>query len=229
VLGWNDAKPGGTFIKIGVGVLRKEGETYNRYAPYEVINPGKWSVKKGKNSVEFIQELSDPATGYGYVYRKVVRLADGKPEMVIEQSLKNTGSIAIKSDVYNHNFVIIDEQPPGPDYSFRVPFEIQSSRMPNKDLVVIQGNNLVYQKVLSGEEEAVVFIQGFSNKPEDTEIVIENKKAGAGLKISGDRPLIRHLLWSIRTVLAVEPYISIDVEPGNEFTWNNMFEYYTIP
>jgi hypothetical protein len=229
VLGWNEAKPGGTFIKIGVGVLRKEGETYNRYAPYEVLNPGKWTAKKGKNSVEFIQELSDPATGYGYVYRKVVRLADGKPEMVIEQSLKNTGQRAIKSDVYNHNFVIIDKQPPGPDYSFKVPFEIRSSRPPNKDLVVIQGNNLVYQKVLSGEEEAAVFIQGFSNKPEDTEIVIENKKAGAGLKISGDRPLIRHLLWSIRTVLAVEPYISIDVEPGNEFTWNNMFVYYTLP
>jgi hypothetical protein len=62
-----------------------------------------------------------------------------------------------------------------------------------------------------------------------SEIVIENKKVGAGLKIAADRPLIRNLLWSVRTVLAVEPYIAIDVQPGAEFTWKNTFDYYTLP
>jgi hypothetical protein len=59
--------------------------------------------------------------------------------------------------------------------------------------------------------------------------VIENEKVGAGLKINGNRPLSRELLWSIRTVLAVEPYVSIDVQPGAEFTWSNTFDYYTLP
>src|SRR6185503_20087818 len=49
VLGWDEAKPGGTFIKIGVGVLRKGEGNYNRFFPYEVLNSGKWSVKKAKN------------------------------------------------------------------------------------------------------------------------------------------------------------------------------------
>jgi hypothetical protein len=30
-------------------------------------------------------------------------------------------------------------------------------------------------------------------------------------------------------VLAIEPYISMDVQPGDEFTWKNMYEYYTMP
>ncbi len=47
-LGWDEAKPGGTFIKIGVGVLRKTGEKYNRYFPYDVVNPGKWTVKNAQ-------------------------------------------------------------------------------------------------------------------------------------------------------------------------------------
>jgi hypothetical protein len=46
--------------------------------------------------------------------------------------------------------------------------------------------------------------------------------------VSGDRPLIRNILWSIRTVLADEPYIAIDIQPGSEFTWKNTFEYYVM-
>jgi hypothetical protein len=30
-------------------------------------------------------------------------------------------------------------------------------------------------------------------------------------------------------VFAIEPYIAIDIEPGVEFTWKNMYEYYTLP
>jgi hypothetical protein len=228
-LGWNEAQPGGTFIKIGVGVLRRGEGNYNRYVPYEVEDSGNWSVKRESDSVEFTQELSDQASGRGYVYRKVVRLAKDRPEMRIEHSLKNTGRLAIKSTVYNHNFVVIDKQPPGPDYTFRVPFQIQAARPPKKELAEVRGNQVVFMKQLSGEDEAVVFLQGFSADVKDTEIVIENKKAGVGMKIAGDRPLTRSFLWSIRTVLAVEPYIAIDIQPGDEFTWKNTFEYYTLP
>jgi hypothetical protein len=228
-LGWEEAKAGGTFIKIGVGVLRKGDGNYNRYSPYEVLDPGKWSVKKSKDHIAFTQELSDPADGYGYLYRKVVRLEKGKPELVIEQSLKNTGKKAIQSQVYNHNFMVIDKQAPGPEFTFKVPFDIQVNRPPNKDLAEVRGNQVVYAKPLSGEDQVAVPIQGFSADTRDSEVVIENRKVGAGVKITIDRPLVRSLLWSIRTVLAVEPYIAIDIQPGNEFTWTNRVEYYTMP
>jgi hypothetical protein len=228
VLGWNESKPGGTFIKIGVGILRRGEGNYNRFQPYEVLNSGKWTVSKGKNSIEFTQELTDPVSGYGYVYRKVVRLVKDKPEMVIEHSLKNTGRLAIQSSVYNHNFVVLDKQAPGPDFAFKVPYQIQPGRPADKVLAEVRGNEVVYLKQLSGTDEAAVQLQGFGNKVEDTEIIIENKKVGAGLRITGDKPLIRSFLWSIRTVLAVEPYIAIDIPPGADFTWKNIFEYYTM-
>ena len=228
-LGWDDAKPGGTFIKIGVGVLRRGDGDYNRYRPYDVLNPGKWTVKKHKDSIEFQQELSDPSSGYAYVYRKVIRLEKGKPNMVIEHSLKNTGKKAIESSVYNHNFVVLDKQPPGPDFTFRVPFQIKPMRPLNKGVVELRGNEVVYLRPLAGKDEQAVLMQGFSDSASDSEIVIENKKVGAGIRIRGDRPLVRELLWSIRTVLAVEPYVAINVQPGAEFTWKDMFEYYTLP
>lgn len=228
-LGFDTARAGGTFIKIGVGVLRKVTDArYNKYQPYEVLNPGKWTVKPSKDSIEFTQELSDPASGYAYVYRKVVRLVASKPEMEIAQSLKNTGKLAIQSSVYNHNFMVFDKQGPGPDNTFRVPYPIQGTPR-NKDLTEIRGNEVRFLKPLAGQDEAVVTLQGFGNGVKDSEVVIENRKVGAGVKITVDRPLVRSMLWSIRTVLAVEPYIAIDVAPGAEFTWKNTIDYYTLP
>ena len=92
VLGYDEAKPGGTFLKIGVGILRKPDEAhYSAYRLYEIVNGGKWSVKKSKDAVEFTQELHDASSGYGYVYHKKLSLVAGKPQMLIEHSLKNVG------------------------------------------------------------------------------------------------------------------------------------------
>ncbi|HEY2382525.1 MAG TPA: hypothetical protein VGK48_15220, partial [Terriglobia bacterium] len=67
------------------------------------------------------------------------------------------------------------------------------------------------------------------SSPKDSVIRIENSRLGAGMKIEGNRPLLRASLWSIRTVMAVEPFVDIVVVPGAEFTWQSVYEYYTLP
>ena len=52
----------------------------------------------------------DPSSGYGYLYEKMVRLVPGKPQMVIEHRLTNIGKEPIKSSVYDHNFLVLDNQ-----------------------------------------------------------------------------------------------------------------------
>jgi hypothetical protein len=39
---------------------------------------------------------------------------------------------------------------------------------------------------------------------------------------------LQDLLWSIRTVLTVEPCIAIDIRPGCVFPWKNAYEYYLV-
>jgi hypothetical protein len=228
-LGWHEAKAGGTFIKIGVGVLRKEAENYDYVKLYEIVDGGRWTIKQNGDSVEFTQEVNDPSSGYGYIYRKTVRLTEGKPEMLLEHSLKNTGRRTIQSTVYNHNFLVLDKQPPGPDFSISVPFQIHSPRPPNQELAKICGNQIVYLKVLENQELVETPMLGFSDTPQDNEIRIENSRVGAGMRISGDRPLSSVNLWSIRSVLAVEPFIAMTIDPGSEFTWKTSYEYYTLP
>ena len=227
VLGWNEAKPGGTFIKVGVGALRKGEGRYDPYTLYEIVDPGKWSVKRAADSIEFTQQLNDPSSGYAYVYTKTVRLSEGKPVMQLEHRLKNTGQHPIHTLVYNHNFLVLDKQPPGPDFSISVPYQIDSSHPLRNKLLQIQQNRIVFTKALENQEVASTPVRGFGKAAEDYDIRIENSKVGAGVRILGDRPLAFVAFWSMRNVLSMEPFIDISVDPGSEFNWKISYEYYT--
>jgi hypothetical protein len=228
-LGYDEAKPRGTFIKIGVGVLLKpDNSDYNPYRLYKIVDPGKWTVRPEKDSVEFIQELKDPDSGYAYVYTKTVRLAKGKPEMVLRHSLRNKGRRPIDTSVYDHNFLVLDKQPTGPDFTITVPYEIKTEYPPDRELAEVRGNRFVYLKVLKDKDTVAASFSGFGGTPADYSITIENSKVGAGMKITGDRPLSQEHLWSIRSVLAMEPFIHMVVEPGKQFTWSYTYSYYTL-
>jgi hypothetical protein len=71
-------------------------------------------------------------------------------------------------------------------------------------------------------------MSGFNDSPQNNEVRIENTRVGAGMVIRGNRPLSEMHFWSIRSVLSVEPFIAMSVEPGSEFTWDVSYQYYTL-
>jgi len=229
-LGYDEAKPGQTFVKIGVGVLRKpDDRKYDNYRLYDIVDSGNWRAHSKPDSVEFVQRIEDPSSGYSYVYTKVVRLVPGKPEMIVGHSLKNTGKRAIQTSVFCHNFLVLDKQPIGPDFVISVPFDIKTSEPPDRKLAEISGKEILYRKQLEGEETVALPVQGFGKTDADYSITVENKRIGAGMTVTGDRPLADMALWSIRSVLAMEPFVGISIEPGHEFDWKYHYSYYTIP
>lgn len=227
-LGFDEAKVGGTFVKIGVGVLRKDTEKYDPFRQYEIVDGGKWTVTTHADSVEFTHELADPATGYAYIYRKTVRLVAGKPEMVIEHHLKNTGRQRIRGTVYNHNFLVLDRQAPGPDFSVTFPFKLQALLPAKEELGEVRGKQFVFLKALADRDVVYTELAGFSDKVQDNEVRIENSRVRAGMVIRANRPMSHLALWCIRSVLSVEPFISMEIAPGSEFDWDVSCEYYTL-
>jgi hypothetical protein len=228
-LGFDKAPPGGTFLKIGVGVLRRpDKEAYNPYRLYEIVNGGKWTTRKSSEVIEFVQDLSDPTSGYAYRYTKTIRLTSGKPEMTLEHTLENTGRRTIETSVYDHNFLVLDRQPIGSDFVVTLPFAMQASQVKNAQLARIDGHQFTYRKELEGEETVSAQFAGFEKTADDYRITIENHKVGAGMQIAGNRPLSKENLWSIRSVLAVEPFIEMSIEPGKTFTWEYRYSYYSL-
>ncbi|MBI2685213.1 MAG: hypothetical protein HYX27_02780 [Acidobacteria bacterium] len=229
-LGYDAAKPGETFVKIGVGALRKAGAVpYDAFRVYEIADHGKWTTRRRADSIEFTQELRDDSSGYAYVYRKTIRLIKGKSEMAMIHSLRNTGKKAIETPVYNHNFLVLDGKGPGPGAVITFPFAVRSSRRPNSELAEIQGNRIVYTKALTGRDVVTCPVEGFGEAVSDHEIRIENSGLKAGMSIQGDRPLRSINLWSIRSNISVEPFVGVSVEPGKEFRWTSTYKYYAVP
>ncbi len=226
-LGYAEAKPGATFVKIGVGSLRKPDEpAFRQFSTYEIVDAGKWTVRKGPDWIEFQHELTDPS-GYAYVYRKHLSLTKDKPEMALEHSLRNTGRKAIESSVYEHNFFMLDGAPSSSDFTVTLPFEPRPTRGFN-GFAEVRGKQIAYLKELGRGETILTELEGFGPSSRDYDIRVENRKTGAGVRQTSNRPISRFNFWSIRTTVCPEAYIDMKIQPGEEFTWRIAYEFYTV-
>ena len=227
-LGYNDVKTGESFVKIGVGAVRKpEEQAFHQFSTYEITDAGQWTVHKFPDRVEFTQELSDTA-GYAYLYKKTVRLTAGKPQLVLEHTLKNTGSKIIETSVYEHNFYVIDGKPAGPDFTVKVPFALRATN-DLKGFAEARGNTFTYLKELEKGQSVFTQLEGHGDTAKDYDIRVENAAAHAGVRQTSDRPLAKLMFWSIRSTVCPEAYIDMRIEPGKEFTWRISYDFYTIP
>ena len=227
-LGYDEAKPGESFVKIGVGALRKPDEpSYSSFNTYEIVDSGRWNVKKGPDWIEFTHQLADTAD-YAYTYRKKIRLPKGKAELVLEHSLKNTGRKPIATHAYDHNFFMLDEQPSGPDFVVKFPFDLRATA-DLKGLAEIRGKDFVYLQELQKGQTVFTHLEGHGSTAQDYDIRVENRKTGAGVRQTGDRPLSKVVFWSIRSNISPEPYIEMRIEPGKEERWRIQYEFYKVP
>lgn len=225
-LGYDAAKPGGTFVRIGIGVLRKPDEKeFHRFGYYEIVDPGRWQVKTHPGSVEFTHTLADPATGYGYVYKKTIRLPDGKAAMRIEHSLRNTGRQPIATSVYNHNFFRLDGQPTGPGFRVRFPFDVKADA-DWKGIAETSGRDIVYRQPVPEKQSIFGILTGYGPSPSDYDIRVENQTAG--VRFRGDRPISKIVYWSIPTTLCPEVYIDLMIPPGQETHWSIDYDFYSL-
>jgi hypothetical protein len=149
-------------------------------------------------------------------------------EMTIEHSLTNSGRMAIASKLYNHNFLVLDQTATEPDYVITLPFGVTTNRPPNQEMAEVLGNQIIYLKTLQDHDTVAMPVEGFGVESKDYDIRVENRKIGAGMRVTGDRPLASVALWSIRSVMAIEPFINVAVEPAKEMTWKYTYSYFTV-
>jgi hypothetical protein len=226
-LGYDAAAPGGSFVRIGVGAVRKPEEpAYRRYNTYEILDTGKWTVRNGRDWIEFVQVLTD-VNGYAYVYRKRLSLAKDRPELAIDHSLKNTGKKTIETSVYDHNFYILDSQPTGPDFVVKLPFAPRAT----SDLAgfaEIRGKEIVFLREMTGEQTVLTDLEGYGGTAADYDIRVENRKTGAGVRQRSDQRMTQLVYWSNPRTVCPEAYIDMRIEPGQEFKWRIAYEFYTV-
>jgi hypothetical protein len=225
-VGYDEAKAGESFVRIGVGAVRKPEEpAYRQFATYDITDDGTWTVNKGADSIEFVHELRDTA-GYAYEYHKKVRLTGNT--LVLEHRLKNTGRKPIATSVYEHNFHVLDGELTGPDFVVRVPFVPRAAR-PLNGLAEIRGKEVAFLKPFEPKQSVYTEIEGFGATPADYDIRVENTKTGAGVRQTGDRPMSKLAFWSATRTVCPEAFIDLRIDPGTESSWRITYEFYEVP
>ena len=230
-LGYAAAKPGERFVKVGVGTLRKlEDKPYKFGTAYPLVDTGKWTVKTSKRSIRFQQTLQSPI-GFAYLYTKTVRLDKHGAVLSLEHELKNTGSKAIVTDVYDHDFFMLDAQPTGPGMTVRFRFNPASKPSPDNSfdpwMAKMTGNEIGYLKELQTGQTVSTYIAGYSDKASDYDITVENANTGAGVEQTSGSPIAKFYLWSIRSTISPEAYIHLDVPPGKTQSWQIHYRFFT--
>lgn len=229
-LNYDETPTGGTFVKIGVGTLKKpQEESFDRFGLYQITDHGIWKIKKKADQIQFIHTLTHDV--HSYIYTKTIRLDKDKPVLVISHKLKNTGKNPIRTNGYNHNFFVFDNQPVGPEFEVIFPYNPGwKGELRNIGTIAdIQNNRIVFIRNL--EKRETVFcgsVTGFKNIVTDFDIKVENKKTGAGVRITGNKPLLKLIFWASPTTLCPETYVDIDIEPGKEFSWDFYYTFYTF-
>jgi len=223
-IGYDEIKPGGSFLKIGVGLVRKFDDLpYNFATYYPIVNGGEWKTKVKKNEVKFEQILQGKE--YAYDYCKTVKLLKNKPVMVLSHTLKNTGTKTIETSVFDHNFLVMDKQITGPGFVVTLPVKPAEQVNPRmQDYAKVQENQLIFLKDLN--KNNVSFKDLTNGEGASYNLRVENHHTGAAVKITGDRPISKLVFWSASETVCPEPYIKIKVEPGKTFTWSITYEYY---
>jgi hypothetical protein len=214
---------GSHFVKIGVGILyQPDTAPYDHYRHYKLLDGGQRATRITPRGSTYIQTLND--ADIAYVYEKTLALVAGKNELDILHVLKNTGKTAIHTTVYDHNFLRLVPGDNGIRISF--PFIVSAADPPDPGLLRISSNSLTYLRAMKPKERISFPITGFgAGGVQDYDFRVTDTATGAGVHVQGDQPLTRINIFSIDKVEAVEPYIAIDVLPGQEKRWTYRYSY----
>lgn len=224
--GYDAAQPGGTFVKIGVGVLRKTSAApYHFGDSYPIVDNGQWKVHVGKRSITFQQRLASP-NGIRYIYIKKLILSRDGSMLTLSHRLKNLGANTLVTDVYDHDFFMLDGQPTGPGFVLHLAFA-PVPQTPLEPRATVKGHDIVYLKELQPKEMAASYITGYGNTASDYDIRLDNRKAHIGIEQTGTMPIFRFYLWSIRTTVCPEVYAHLDILSGHSEKWEIHYHFLT--
>ncbi len=212
VIGYDDARPGETFIKPGVGqLIRADSEPYffgRRYA-VEALFPV--DVEATADELTVRQHVP----GH-YVYTKRYRLRAG-PTLEIAYTLMNLGASTWPVETYNHNWFAFSGVAATTAYTLETSFDLPGGtpaayRREGRAIrlnQVPQGRGVnwaVELESIAGHHRAVLAT------PDSRQVRIE-----------GDFPPARFALWGNDAAICPEFFLRVRLDPQETFSWTRRY------
>lgn len=214
--GFEETEIGGWCHKIGVGLVRKEAESYQFHKAYE-IRPASFEVQPRPNSIQISCQAS-VENGYGYILEKEIVLLESGFE--IRYRFTNSGTKPIRTTEYVHNFLSIDSDRIGVNDSISFPFPMAPEGF---------GEAINSEQALSIENQGFSFNHSpdqqffFSNLSGGESVPAQwgffNTKHNIGISETASFTTRKINLWGWQRVISPELFVEINVEPGKKKSW----------
>ncbi len=253
-VGYDDARPGETFPKLGIGLLRRADEgPYGFFRPYEIVQQFPMSVEATADSAQVVVQ---PVECRGYAARLSKTYQVSGNSLQVAYTLENTGAKPIATHEYAHNFVGIDQQPVGPAYRLHFPYPVKSEKI---DVKAMRGNAPPHLKKLPGfvqdfliarymrqaqgtirfEGNDITFKpadkqsfycrpQGFSRR-ETPQWTLSHVPSGVTVSETDDFAPWRVAVWGGNHVVSAEIFVDIRLQPGQTQRWARRYEFNAQP
>lgn len=211
--GYATARAGETFVKIGVGRLRKPVEEHYGFANrYEIVDYGRWRMRRGTDWIEFTHTLAGT-----YVYGKRVTLKrDG---FVVRRSLRNTSRQRLVTDHYVHNFVVFDEQPVGTGHWVELPAAVEPQTL--RATVRIEVRTIRYLQAPRPDTGYWAELK----PPPGNAATFYYEPGQLRLSFAGDRPVTKVVYYGIGKAVCIEPFIELDLAPDAIHQWSTRYRF----
>lgn len=217
---FNEAAPGEGFLKIGVGVLKKETDPlYKFYTPYAVLQPATTTVEWNADRARFLQICPGVA---GYAYRLDAEVRVVANEVRVTCRLANTGAKPFSTEHYAHNFFAFDNHGVGPGHTVEFPGDF-TAHIP-KPVIVQNGRVLeIIGEITTKIKAAEAFVTPLPPVGSEASARVRHAASGLGIRATVSRPTSRMTVHANPRYLCPEQFIRIDLKPGETADWERVY------
>ena len=219
-LNFKETLIGDWFHKIGIGLLKKEDNSYDFMKKYEV-KPAEFKINMSSNKITIIC-TSKIYNGYGYILKKEITLYESS--FIVKYWLQNTGNKPIVTEEYNHNFMAINNELIGNDYILKFPFalkpELFGENVNAEHKVDILENEFRFNGI---PNEPFFFSNLSGNTMVNATWELINLKNHIGISETGSFQTKKINLWGWKHVVSPELFFNINLQPNKSVSWSRTY------
>ncbi len=235
--GYNEGKNGDPFLKIGVGILRRDSGAYDFGKNYTVVEWAYIRAAWQADRVHFVQTLSGSANGYSCHLEEDVILRNDR--LVLKYLLRNTGTKRFTTEQYLHNFICFNGRTVGPNTRLSFPYDFTTSpavtpwQPPPKGRIlaiasaatVVRIANMIeyMEKATSVPKIWVYKPQGYAGPDRFTVAQAETQQR---LTIESSIPAAYVGIWTTDYQVSPEQFLQITLAPGEEARFTRTYVFH---
>ncbi len=236
--GYNEGKSGDPFLKIGVGILRRDGGAYNFSANYPVIELARTTAAWQPDRVHFVQTLTGNANGYCYYLEEDVIVKNDR--LIMNYLLRNTGSKPFTTEQYLHDFVCFSGRSVGPNVRLTFPYDfttnpavtpwqpsgrIRSIMAAAAAVYVRIANSIEFMDKASGVPKIWIYKPSGYAGPELC--AVEHTETQQRVVIETSIPAAYVGIWTTDYQISPEQFLQVTLAPGEEARFSRTYTFRT--